>query len=378
MITAAVSIRRNDDAIPDPFVGERGAQRRAHSAKLIRVSRNDEHTRYTNQDMWINERVGAGARKGLSFGYPHQALVLTATTIPRRRTVIDAGPFTDTHGDRSRQSAALVRRAATGICGNPHCNIDTVLFTISLRLTVPVVTSDRRTKGEHMTDESSTEGFALNPGAKPNRTRRVILTAGMVGATAAALGVPAVVELTTASAAENGTLALTPTCTDGHDTPANIEGPFFKRKSPLRSNLVTNGVTGVLLTLSGTVFTERCVPVNHALLEFWQADRHGNYDNKGFTLRGHQFTDAKGGYALETIVPKDYPGRTTHIHVKVQAPHGPVLTSQLFFPDNTKAYGMNVARLNAGDGFINRQCTIHLGKLAANHYPGRFDFVIKI
>jgi protocatechuate 3,4-dioxygenase beta subunit len=231
-----------------------------------------------------------------------------------------------------------------------------------------------------MTDESSTEGFAQEPGAEPNRTRRVILAAGMVGATAAALGVPALVELSTATAAENapGTLALTPSCTDGHDTPSNIEGPFFKRKSPLRTNLVTSGVTGVLLTLTGTVFNEKCQPITHALLEFWQADRRGRYDNKGFTLRGHQFTNAKGQYTLETIVPRDYPGRTTHIHVKVQAPHGPVLTTQLLFPDSTKAYGMNVARLNARDGFINRQCTIALGKLAANHYPGRFDFVIKV
>ncbi len=134
----------------------------------------------------------------------------------------------------------------------------------------------------------------------------------------------------------------------------------------------------MLLTLTGMVFNEKCQPITHALLEFWQADRRGRYDNKGFTLRGHQFTNAQGRYTLKTIVPKDYPGRTAHIHVKVQAPHRPVLTSQLFFPDNTKAYGMNVARLNARDGFINRQCTIKLGKLAANLYPGRFDFVIEV
>ena len=29
-----------------------------------------------------------------------------------------------------------------------------------------------------------------------------------------------------------------------------------------------------------------------ALLDFWQADAKGHYDNSGFRLRGHQFADA--------------------------------------------------------------------------------------
>ena len=43
-------------------------------------------------------------------------------------------------------------------------------------------------------------------------------------------------------------------------------------------------------------------------------------------------TDEAGRYYLETVVPGLYPGRTRHIHVKVQAPDGPVLTTQLYFP----------------------------------------------
>ena len=34
-------------------------------------------------------------------------------------------------------------------------------------------------------------------------------------------------------------------------------------------------------------------------------------------------------------MPGLYPGRTRHIHVRVQAPGGPVLTSQLYFPDES-------------------------------------------
>jgi len=74
------------------------------------------------------------------------------------------------------------------------------------------------------------------------------------------------------------------------------------------------------------------VLVTAALLDFWQADDGGTYDDSGFTFRGHQFTDSQGRFSLTTIVPGRYPGRTRHIHVKVQAPGQPILTTQLYFP----------------------------------------------
>jgi protocatechuate 3,4-dioxygenase beta subunit len=76
--------------------------------------------------------------------------------------------------------------------------------------------------------------------------------------------------------------------------------------------------------------------VSRAALDFWHADTSGEYDNSGFRLRGHQFTDDQGRYRLETIVPGVYPGRTRHIHVKVHAPGTPILTSQLFFPGEVR------------------------------------------
>jgi protocatechuate 3,4-dioxygenase beta subunit len=92
-------------------------------------------------------------------------------------------------------------------------------------------------------------------------------------------------------------------------------------------------MAGTPLRLRGYVLTTACEPVAGAMMEFWQADDAGVYDNEGYRLRGHQFTDDQGRYTLETIVPGLYPGRTRHIHVKVQAPNGPVLTTQLYFPD---------------------------------------------
>jgi protocatechuate 3,4-dioxygenase beta subunit len=205
-------------------------------------------------------------------------------------------------------------------------------------------------------------------------SRRTFLTTG-----AAAVALTATGALATTLPANSAPLEITPTCVDDDDTPSGIEGPYFKRNSPERTNLRTSGVTGVLLSLTGFVYTERCAPVSHALLDFWQADDKGAYDNTGVTykLRGHQYTNAQGAFVLETVVPKDYPGRTPHIHVKVQAANGPILTTQLYFPDNLVAYGMNVAALNRRDAYINRKCTVKLGALVANRYPATFDFVIE-
>ncbi len=109
-------------------------------------------------------------------------------------------------------------------------------------------------------------------------------------------------------------------------TPALTEGPYFKANSPERASLVDANTKGIQLTLTGTVLTADCKPVAHALLDFWQANADGQYDNTGYTLRGHQYTDENGRYQLVTVVPGLYPGRTEHIHFKVQAPNGPILT----------------------------------------------------
>jgi protocatechuate 3,4-dioxygenase beta subunit len=86
------------------------------------------------------------------------------------------------------------------------------------------------------------------------------------------------------------------------------------------------------MRLIGQVVDTRCQPVLGALLDFWQCDERGEYDNRGFRLRGHQFADRKGQFALDTLVPGSYPGRTPHLHVKVQRRGGQILTTQLYLP----------------------------------------------
>lgn len=138
----------------------------------------------------------------------------------------------------------------------------------------------------------------------------------------------------TTQASQVQALLPTPECVDVDDaTTAQTEGPYFTASSPLRASLMEAGMTGTKLVVTGYVYSTDCKPVARAKLDFWQADDKGQYDNAGFRLRGHQFTDDNGKFSLETIMPGLYPGRTRHIHVKVQAPNQPVLTTQLYFPN---------------------------------------------
>ena len=150
-------------------------------------------------------------------------------------------------------------------------------------------------------------------------------------------------------------------------TPAITEGPYFKAGSPERASLLETGTTGMILTLTGFVLTSNCQPVVHALLDFWQANSAGQYDNSGYTLRGHQYTDANGFYRLVTVVPGLYPGRTEHIHVKVQASGGPILTSQLFFPGVPG---------NQKDGIYDSAGLIQVHATTASSMQASFNFII--
>jgi protocatechuate 3,4-dioxygenase beta subunit len=164
-------------------------------------------------------------------------------------------------------------------------------------------------------------------------------------------------------------LAPTPSCEPPEQaTVAQTEGPYFTPNSPERASLLEGGVDGDRLVLTGKVMHTDCRPVARALLDFWQANNEGQYDNRGYRLRGHQFTDTSGAYRLETIIPGQYPGRTRHIHVKVQASGGPILTTQLYFPGEAQ---------NRRDGIFDERLTIAMRTSAGGGKEGSFDFVLR-
>jgi protocatechuate 3,4-dioxygenase beta subunit len=150
-------------------------------------------------------------------------------------------------------------------------------------------------------------------------------------------------------------------------TVSQTEGPYFKANSPERTSLVDAGVQGTLLTITGQVLAPDGTPVANALLDFWQADSGGSYDNSGYTLRGHQYTDENGNYTLTTVVPGLYPGRTRHIHVKVQAPNGPVLTTQLYFPGEAS---------NSRDGIFDPSLLLSTADNGDGTQTATFNFVV--
>lgn len=149
-------------------------------------------------------------------------------------------------------------------------------------------------------------------------------------------------------------------------TPSATEGPYYTAGSPERTSLGED-LPGTRLLLTGYVLDTDCQPVPGAWIDFWQADSQGVYDNDGYTLRGHQYTDSDGGYMLETVVPGQYPGRTEHLHVKVQAPGGQVLTSQLYFP---------AAAQNQSDRLFDQNLLVQILTEEPGEVVARYNFVV--
>ena len=149
-----------------------------------------------------------------------------------------------------------------------------------------------------------------------------------------------------------------PTCTGL--TQPQTEGPYYTPDTPQRNSLLEEGMQGTRLILVGYVLDQNCQPLPNAWLDFWQANANGEYDNAGYRLRGHQFTDEQGRYYLETILPGLYSSRPIeHIHVKVRPEGGQEITSQLYFPQQP-IDGLTVTIENKGEYLL-----------------GYFDFVVQ-
>ena len=197
----------------------------------------------------------------------------------------------------------------------------------------------------------------MNSLSKQTR-RRFLLNTGILAAGS---------ELSCADVVLSQELAPTPSCHDDNEpTVRETEGPFFKPRSPERSDLREPGAGGRPFELSGFVLTRSCRPLSGAVVDLWHADDKGEYDNVGFRYRGHVITTPDGTFRFRTIVPALYTGRTRHYHVKVQAPGSRLLTTQLYFPNEPA---------NLRDGLFQREL---LMRVANAGDAGRFDFILNI
>jgi protocatechuate 3,4-dioxygenase beta subunit len=162
----------------------------------------------------------------------------------------------------------------------------------------------------------------------------------------------------------------------------NILGPYYRQGSPLRTDLLADDPTmpGIRLTIRGRVMDEDCNPIAGALLDFWQADAEGRYDNDGsfpdlppdvYRLRGHQFTDEEGWYEVQTIVPGHYLNgeqyRPAHVHVVVWTQGLQPLVTQLYFPGD---------EYNDIDAFFDSALLLGVESETDVALETRFDFVL--
>lgn len=155
-------------------------------------------------------------------------------------------------------------------------------------------------------------------------------------------------------------------------TPEQEEGPFYLDLGRIRRNIVENRV-GVPLALAlAVVDSKTCEPVRDAAVDVWHCDALGVYSgepsehSQGETyLRGTQLTGESGLVEFATIYPGQYPGRTTHIHIKVHVGgrqrdgayvSGHVShTGQLFTSDRSDAEVFRLAPYNHNTGKLTRR-----------------------
>jgi catechol 1,2-dioxygenase len=120
-------------------------------------------------------------------------------------------------------------------------------------------------------------------------------------------------------------------------TASDVEGPYYVAGAPWTNVLVAATEPGERLLLSGTVRSSDCSPLAGAVLDVWQADAEGEYDESpgSWRLRGRQRADDAGRWSLETVIPGRYLQasgyRPAHIHFKVSADGAAPLTTQLYF-----------------------------------------------
>src|SRR5690242_17035419 len=92
-------------------------------------------------------------------------------------------------------------------------------------------------------------------------------------------------------------------------TARNPLGPFYRKGAPWTTELCLPSEAGKPLIVSGIV-TEAgtCKPLSGAIVDVWQADDEGNYDNSlhkpklgKYRLRGQMKTDEYGKYQFKTV-----------------------------------------------------------------------------
>ena len=90
-------------------------------------------------------------------------------------------------------------------------------------------------------------------------------------------------------------------------------GPFFPREFGQGANDLTPA-RGEAIEITGRVVQLDGEPLDNVILEIWQADAAGRFDNPDFPGWGRAATDADGEYSFKTVKPGASAGRAPHIN----------------------------------------------------------------
>ncbi|MBB5517125.1 protocatechuate 3,4-dioxygenase alpha subunit [Rubricella aquisinus] len=98
----------------------------------------------------------------------------------------------------------------------------------------------------------------------------------------------------------------------------SVAGLEMYRGQDLGAKMLSPDVTGERITLHGVIHDGSGAPVTDAMIEIWQADAEGRFDNPAFLGWGRQATDAQtGAFRFDTILP----GPVTQDDGTRHAPH---------------------------------------------------------
>jgi protocatechuate 3,4-dioxygenase beta subunit len=95
-------------------------------------------------------------------------------------------------------------------------------------------------------------------------------------------------------------------------------GPFFPREFAQGANDLTvvegKPARGEAIEITGRVTQVDGKALDNVVLEIWQADADGRYDNPDFFGWGRAATDNDGVYSFRTVRPKGPQGRKAHVN----------------------------------------------------------------
>jgi protocatechuate 3,4-dioxygenase alpha subunit len=91
-------------------------------------------------------------------------------------------------------------------------------------------------------------------------------------------------------------------------------GPFFPREFATGANDLAAGAPGEPIEITGRVVQADGRALDNVVLEIWQADAEGRFDNPAFCGWGRAATDSAGLYVFKTIKPGAIQGRAPHIN----------------------------------------------------------------